>query len=133
MFVYGRENERIGKAKKEPEQLATHSGGIARALLADESFLSAASLPGDHQVLTDASIEGKIDRLLGLKENVIIGKLIPAATGLQKCRTSASRRAGRSFAKSYERDTRAPAQALREIGQDGSSSQIHARLPRSIR
>jgi DNA-directed RNA polymerase subunit beta' len=61
--------------------------GITKASLATESFLSAASFQETTKVLTDAAIEGKIDRLLGLKENVIIGKLIPAATGLKKYRT----------------------------------------------
>ena len=61
--------------------------GITKASLATESFLSAASFQETTKVLTDASIEGKIDRLLGLKENVIIGKLIPAATGLKRYRT----------------------------------------------
>jgi DNA-directed RNA polymerase subunit beta' len=60
--------------------------GITKASLATESFLSAASFQETTKVLTDASIEGKVDRLLGLKENVIIGKLIPAATGLKKYR-----------------------------------------------
>ena len=60
--------------------------GITKASLATESFLSAASFQETTKVLTDASIEGKIDRLLGLKENVIIGKLIPAATGLKRYR-----------------------------------------------
>jgi DNA-directed RNA polymerase subunit beta' len=61
--------------------------GITKASLATESFLSAASFQETTKVLTDASIEGKVDRLLGLKENVIIGKLIPAATGLKRYRT----------------------------------------------
>jgi len=60
--------------------------GITKASLATESFLSAASFQETTKVLTDAAIEGKIDRLNGLKENVIIGKLIPAATGLKKYR-----------------------------------------------
>ena len=60
--------------------------GITKASLATESFLSAASFQETTKVLTDAAIEGKTDRLLGLKENVIIGKLIPAATGLKKYR-----------------------------------------------
>src|SRR5947199_9137340 len=57
--------------------------GITKASLATESFLSAASFQETTKVLTDAALEGKRDRLLGLKENVIIGKLIPAATGLK--------------------------------------------------
>ena len=60
--------------------------GITKASLATESFLSAASFQETTKVLTDAALEGKIDRLNGLKENVIIGKLIPAATGLKRYR-----------------------------------------------
>ena len=61
--------------------------GITKASLATESFLSAASFQETTKVLTDAALEGKRDRLVGLKENVIIGKLIPAATGLRHYRT----------------------------------------------
>jgi len=60
--------------------------GITKASLATESFLSAASFQETTKVLTDAALEGKTDRLRGLKENVIIGKLIPAATGLKRYR-----------------------------------------------
>jgi DNA-directed RNA polymerase subunit beta' len=60
--------------------------GITKASLATESFLSAASFQETTKVLTDAALEGKVDRLRGLKENVIIGKLIPAATGLPRYR-----------------------------------------------
>jgi DNA-directed RNA polymerase subunit beta' len=60
--------------------------GITKASLATESFLSAASFQETTKVLTDAALEGKRDRLMGLKENVIIGKLIPAATGLKHYR-----------------------------------------------
>src|SRR5919106_1268960 len=76
--------------KGEKKEQATHEPlilGITKASLATESFLSAASFQETTKVLTDASIEGKVDRLLGLKENVIIGKLIPAATGLKRYRT----------------------------------------------
>ena len=62
------------------------SSGITKASLATESFLSAASFQETTKVLTDAALEGKVDRLRGLKENVIIGKLIPAATGLKRYR-----------------------------------------------
>jgi DNA-directed RNA polymerase subunit beta' len=60
--------------------------GITKASLATESFLSAASFQETTKVLTDAALEAKRDRLVGLKENVIIGKLIPAATGLKRYR-----------------------------------------------
>jgi len=61
--------------------------GITKASLATESFLSAASFQETTKVLTDAALEGKRDKLVGLKENVIIGKLIPAATGLKHYRS----------------------------------------------
>ena len=60
--------------------------GITKASLATDSFLSAASFQETTKVLTDAAIKGKVDNLLGLKENVIIGKLIPAGTGMKRYR-----------------------------------------------
>src|SRR5699024_7780764 len=60
--------------------------GITKASLETDSFLSAASFQETTRVLTDAAIKGKKDELLGLKENVIIGKLIPAGTGMQRYR-----------------------------------------------
>ena len=60
--------------------------GITKASLATESFLSAASFQETTKVLTEAAIKGKVDHLVGLKENVIIGKLIPAGTGLSMYR-----------------------------------------------
>ena len=57
--------------------------GITKASLATDSFLSAASFQETTRVLTEAAIKGKTDDLIGLKENVIIGKLIPAGTGMQ--------------------------------------------------
>jgi DNA-directed RNA polymerase subunit beta' len=76
-----------GKKKAEPAVAEEVILGITKASLATDSFLSAASFQETTKVLTDASLEGKVDRLLGLKENVIIGKLIPAATGLKHYRT----------------------------------------------
>jgi DNA-directed RNA polymerase subunit beta' len=58
--------------------------GITKASLATDSFLSAASFQETTRVLTDAAIKGKIDPLVGLKENVIIGKLIPAGSGMNR-------------------------------------------------
>ena len=60
--------------------------GITKAALATDSFLSAASFQETTKVLTDAAIKGKVDHLVGLKENVIIGKLIPAGSGLMAYR-----------------------------------------------
>ena len=58
--------------------------GITKASLETESFLSAASFQETTRVLTDAAVKGKVDKLMGLKENVIIGKLIPAGTGMTR-------------------------------------------------
>ena len=85
-LVLDRENARVKKEKKEQATSEPLILGITKASLATESFLSAASFQETTKVLTDAAIEGKVDRLLGLKENVIIGKLIPAATGLKRYR-----------------------------------------------
>jgi DNA-directed RNA polymerase subunit beta' len=79
-------NADLKKAKKEEAQFEPIILGITKASLATDSFLSAASFQETTKVLTDAALEGKTDRLLGLKENVIIGKLIPAATGLKHYR-----------------------------------------------
>jgi DNA-directed RNA polymerase subunit beta' len=84
--VLERANDAARGAKGEEATFEPLILGITKASLATESFLSAASFQETTKVLTDASIEGKVDRLLGLKENVIIGKLIPAATGLKKYR-----------------------------------------------
>ena len=69
--------EDVRPALGKPELL-----GITKASLQTESFLSAASFQETTKVLTDAAIRGKVDNLVGLKENVIIGKLIPAGTGM---------------------------------------------------
>ncbi|MGI9082332.1 MAG: DNA-directed RNA polymerase subunit beta', partial [Thermoleophilaceae bacterium] len=79
-------NADLKKKKKEQAEFAEIILGITKASLATDSFLSAASFQETTKVLTDAALEGKTDRLLGLKENVIIGKLIPAATGLKHYR-----------------------------------------------
>ena len=61
--------------------------GITKASLATDSFLSAASFQETTKVLTEAAINGKVDKLIGLKENVLIGKLIPAGTGMKRYRS----------------------------------------------
>src|SRR5205085_5399730 len=96
---------------------------ITKASLATESFLSAASFQETTKVLTDASIEGKTDRLLGLKENVIIGKLIPAATGLKRYRGIDIKPAEKVPAGVLVRpETEAELlAALEEIGSDGGN------------
>ncbi|MBR3943248.1 MAG: DNA-directed RNA polymerase subunit beta' [Clostridia bacterium] len=77
-----RENEALEAEGKKPATYTQELLGITKASLATDSFLSAASFQETTRVLTDAAIKGKIDPLVGLKENVIIGKLIPAGTGV---------------------------------------------------
>jgi len=78
------ENAKIVKEKKKPARGVSILLGISRVALTTDSFLSAASFQETSRVLIKASVEGKEDKLLGLKENVIIGKLIPAGTGFKK-------------------------------------------------
>ena len=85
-YVFARENARVKKSKGEMAQFEEVILGITKASLNTDSFLSAASFQETTKVLTDAAMEGKRDGLAGLKENVIIGKLIPAATGLKRYR-----------------------------------------------
>src|SRR5579864_608922 len=82
VFALDGENTRAMASRKEPATARPVLLGITKASLATESFLSAASFQETARVLTDAAIKGKVDPLLGLKENVIIGKLIPAGTGM---------------------------------------------------
>ena len=79
-------NAEVLKVNKVPATCRPVILGITKASLETESFLSAASFQETTRVLTDAAIKGKTDELLGLKENVIIGKLVPAGTGMQRYR-----------------------------------------------
>ncbi|HIZ13364.1 MAG TPA: DNA-directed RNA polymerase subunit beta', partial [Candidatus Mediterraneibacter stercorigallinarum] len=86
VLVFNEVNEQMeaeGKAPATGEQIML---GITKASLATDSFLSAASFQETTKVLTEAAIKGKVDHLVGLKENVIIGKHIPAGTGMKKYR-----------------------------------------------
>jgi DNA-directed RNA polymerase subunit beta' len=85
-FEFAKVNEDVAQKKGETAQFEDIILGITKASLNTDSFLSAASFQETTKVLTDAALEGKTDRLNGLKENVIIGKLIPAATGLKRYR-----------------------------------------------
>ena len=79
-------NEQMEKEGKQPADGKQVMLGITKASLATNSFLSAASFQETTKVLTEAAIKGKVDPLVGLKENVIIGKHIPAGTGMKKYR-----------------------------------------------
>ena len=101
----------VGETQENGEPLRHAMGnqllmGITKASLATDSFLSAASFQETTKVLTEAAIKGKVDHLEGLKENVIIGKLIPAGTGLA---------AYKSFAETLVPDASASAKAEEEV------------------
>ena len=84
IFQFESANREAIAADKRPAAAKRVLLGITKASLATESFLAAASFQETTRVLTESAIRGKVDPLMGLKENVIIGKLIPAGTGLKR-------------------------------------------------
>ena len=87
ILEYEDANERLIEEGLEPAEGKQVMLGITKAALATNSFLSAASFQETTKVLTEAAIKGKVDPLIGLKENVLIGKLIPAGTGMKRYRS----------------------------------------------
>jgi DNA-directed RNA polymerase subunit beta' len=83
-MVFSATNERMVKEGKQPALAEPLLLGITKASLSTESFISAASFQETTKVLTEASLWGKVDQLRGLKENVIMGRLIPAGTGMSR-------------------------------------------------
>jgi len=84
--VFRDTNRRMVEEGKRPAEGRPEIMGITKASLATDSWLSAASFQETTRVLTEAAIDGKADNLIGLKENIIIGKLIPAGTGMMRYR-----------------------------------------------
>jgi DNA-directed RNA polymerase subunit beta' len=85
--IFQKENTKVVEGGGEPARGRPELMGITKAALASDSWLAAASFQETTRVLTEASMSGKSDPLLGLKENVIIGKLIPAGTGMRRYRS----------------------------------------------
>jgi DNA-directed RNA polymerase subunit beta' len=85
-YIFRGENQRVEDAGGEPATAKSLLLGITKASLATESFISAASFQETTRVLTEAAVSGKVDNLHGLKENVIVGRLIPAGTGTPRYR-----------------------------------------------
>ena len=86
-FRFEEENDRVITAGGQPPIGRPMLLGITKASLSTDSFISAASFQETTRVLTEASISGKVDNLRGLKENVIVGRLIPAGTGMEYYRS----------------------------------------------
>ncbi|MDP9227428.1 MAG: DNA-directed RNA polymerase subunit beta', partial [Actinomycetota bacterium] len=123
--VFDAHNEKVkGKKTKTPARAEEVILGITKASLATESFLSAASFQETTKVLTDAALEGKRDRLQGLKENVIIGKLIPAATGLKHYRSLEVEPVEPAQPPAEELLSEEELQADLELAGDGEGSQL---------
>ncbi len=87
-WMFEEENQRVLAESGQPAVGEPLMLGITKASLSTESFISAASFQETTKVLTQAAIEGKVDGLRGLKENVIMGRLIPAGTGVMKYRSA---------------------------------------------
>jgi DNA-directed RNA polymerase subunit beta' len=87
-IIFQEENERVKKEGGKPAQGRPLLLGITKASLSTESFVSAASFQETTRVLTEAAINGQVDELRGLKENVIMGRIIPAGTGMTKYRNT---------------------------------------------
>ena len=87
VLEYNEMNEALIAEGKRPAEGKQVMLGITKASLATDSFLSAASFQETTKVLTEAAINGRVDHLIGLKENVLIGKLIPAGTGMKRYRS----------------------------------------------
>jgi len=85
-LIYKKENDKLVSNMKKPATATQNLMGITKASLVTDSFLSAASFQETTRVLTDAALENKVDNLSGLKENVILGKAIPAGTGMSDLR-----------------------------------------------
>src|SRR2546422_10896513 len=94
-FRFREENERVIAQGGKPATGRPLLLGITKASLSTESFISAASFQETTRVLTEASIQGAVDHLRGLKENVIVVRLIPAGTGMEYYRRSEERRVGK--------------------------------------
>ena len=109
------ENDRMEAEGKLPAQYENVLLGITKASLSTDSFISAASFQETTRVLTEAAIMGKRDELRGLKENVIVGRLIPAGTGLAYHRSRKAQEAGIDLGAEH---AWAPADAMIEAPQD---------------
>jgi len=114
-FAYEEINAKILAEGGEPATAQTVLLGVTKASLNTESFLAAASFQETTRVLTEAAIQGSIDRLVGLKENVIIGKLIPAGSGVQSRRELAQRQAMNLLLQSEEAPSELTSQEVAEL------------------
>ena len=135
--IYAEVNRGLVQENKRPAEGRPELMGITKASLATESWLSAASFQETTRVLTEAAIEGKSDQLFGLKENIIIGKLIPAGSGMERYRNIAidmPDAAGLSLRSyGFEGETEDIAAWLRDVGGPPAVRRTTARWSRARR
>jgi DNA-directed RNA polymerase subunit beta' len=132
-FRFRAENERVIKEGGKPATARPLLLGITKASLATDSFISAASFQETTRVLTEASIQGAVDHLRGLKENVIVGRLIPAGTGMEYYRNvrlspemeEAAAKVQAEVSAAYEEAER----ALEMMRHEGETEELTAELP----
>jgi DNA-directed RNA polymerase subunit beta' len=132
-FAFREENERVIKEGGKPATGRPLLLGITKASLSTDSFISAASFQETTRVLTEASINGKVDHLRGLKENVIVGRLIPAGTGMEYYRNvrlspemeEAAAKVQAEVSAAYEEAER----ALEMMRHEGENEELGAELP----
>jgi DNA-directed RNA polymerase subunit beta' len=126
--VYAEVNRRLVQEGKRPAEGRPELMGITKASLATDSWLSAASFQETTRVLTEAAIEGRSDRLFGLKENIIIGKLIPAGSGMNRYReieVELPEAAGLSLRSyGYDEETEDLAAWLRDVGSSVGTEEV---------
>jgi len=115
------ENDALSSEKKEPATFLPVLLGITKASLSTDSFISAASFQETTRVLTEASMQGKVDNLRGLKENVIVGRLIPAGTGLAHHEERRRRRMERDRPSEEKADPEESFKGIGEAVEDASA------------
>src|SRR3989442_3524744 len=132
-FKFRGENQRVMEAGQRPAQGKAVLLGITKASLSTDSFISAASFQETTRVLTEAAINGKVDHLRGLKENVIMGRLVPAGTGMEFYRQvklspemeEAAAKVQAEVSAAYEEAER----ALEMMRHEGETEDLTAELP----
>jgi DNA-directed RNA polymerase subunit beta' len=135
--IYAEVNRTLVEDGKVPAEGRPELMGITKASLATESWLSAASFQETTRVLTEAAIEGRSDQLFGLKENIIIGKLIPAGSGMQHYRNirlempDAEAMPFWAMGAGEESDTEDLANWLRDMGEGGSEDPFDSSIDAS--
>jgi DNA-directed RNA polymerase subunit beta' len=133
-FTFDEENDRVAKLGGQLAQADPKLLGITKASLETESFISAASFQETTRVLTEAAVQGKTDHLRGLKENVIMGRLIPAGTGMPNSPKSGILKSSVELERKEQQEARqrAAVAALSAIKSDDETEQVELDIPVAV-